>query len=90
MEPNNTISTTQKSNAKDFILNLGAIIALFTIVWNVINLLFTAINKAFPQIGTIHSYLIQSYSISFPVATLIIFFPIFVFLMWFKIGRAHV
>ena len=75
-------NTTQtKTSAKDFFLNLGAIVALYTVVENLISLLFTVINKSYPQIVNGYNYS-TSYSISFPVATLIIFFPIFILLMW--------
>lgn len=70
-----------KTSAKDFVLNLGAIVALYTIVGNLISLLFTVINSAYPQITNNYYYGV-SQSISFPVATLIIFFPIYVLLMW--------
>ncbi len=80
MDPQNTQSKP-KSSAKDVFLHLGAIVALFTIVVNLVNLLFTAINKAYPQISTYGVYS-NSGSISFPVATLIIFFPIYAVLMW--------
>ena len=82
MEPNNINSNInkQKTSAKDFFLNLGAIVALYTVVFNLINLLFTVINKAYPQITTY--YYPGTYSISWPVAVLIIFFPIFILLMW--------
>lgn len=70
-----------KTNAKDFFINLGAIVALGFFVGNLISLLFTIINKAFPlTIGYDYS---GSSSISFPVAVLIIVFPIYIFLMWF-------
>ncbi len=69
-----------KTSAKDFFLNLGAIVALYTVVVSLLNLLFTVINTAYPQITAY--YYSSSQSISFPVATLIIFFPIFVLLMW--------
>ncbi len=71
---------TQKTSAKDFFLNLGAIVALFTSVIALLNLLFTVINVAYPQITTY--YYGSSASISFPLSTLIIFFPIYVLLMW--------
>ncbi len=70
-----------KSNAKDVFLNLGAIVALYTMVFTLINLLFTVINRAFPQ-TTDYYYNYGSQSISFPVATLIIAFPVLVLLMW--------
>ena len=69
-----------KTSAKDFFLNLGAIVALSVFVGNLISLLFTIINKAYP-VTTGYNYY-GSYSISFPVATLIIVFPIYILLIW--------
>ncbi len=66
--------------AKDFFINLGAVIALGVFVGNLINLLFTVINRAYP-VTTGYNYY-GSYSISFPVAALIIVFPIYILLMW--------
>lgn len=80
MEPNQT-QIKSHGSAKDFFLNLGAMVGLYTVVIALINLLFTVINSAFPKIT--NTYQFWTGSISFPVATLIIFFPIFVFLMWF-------
>jgi type II secretory pathway pseudopilin PulG len=71
-----------KTSAKDFFINLGAIIALGTIVGNVLSLLFTVIEKAYPPILSGYYYYSGTYSISFPVASLIIFFPIYILLMW--------
>jgi hypothetical protein len=73
--------TKPKMSAKDFFINLGAIVALYTTVVSLLNLLFRVINVAFPQ--TLNNYYAGSQSVSFPVATLIIFFPIFILLMWF-------
>jgi hypothetical protein len=70
-----------KTNVKDLFLNLGAIVALYTVVISLINLLFAVINTAYPQILNGYNYY-GSQSISWPVAILIIFFPIFVLLMW--------
>ncbi|MFA6353735.1 MAG: DUF5671 domain-containing protein [Candidatus Paceibacterota bacterium] len=72
--------TQTKTSAKDFFINLGAIIALGFFVGNLLSLLFTIINKAYPLTTGYNYY--GSYSISFPVASLIIFFPVYVFLMW--------
>ncbi len=72
---------TKTSGAKDFFINLGAIVALYTLVISLINLLFTIINTAYPQINN-YNYFGGSQSISWPVATLVIFFPIFILLMW--------
>ncbi|MFZ2620908.1 MAG: DUF5671 domain-containing protein [Minisyncoccia bacterium] len=70
-----------KNNAKDFFLNLGATVALYTTVGSLINLLFSVINSAYPQITNGYDYY-GSQSISWPVAILVIFFPIFILLMW--------
>ncbi|MFH1201236.1 MAG: DUF5671 domain-containing protein [bacterium] len=75
------METQTKTSIKDFFINLGSIVALYTVVISLLNLLFTVINKAYPQITGGYNYL-GSGSISVPVAILIIFFPIFVLLMW--------
>lgn len=73
--------TKSGSGAKDFFINLGAIVALYASVISLVNLLFTIINNLYPQINNGYNYN-GSGSISWPVATLIIFFPIFILLMW--------
>ena len=78
--PSTSSGPSAKTSAKDFFLNLGAIVALYTTVVSLLNLLFTVINTAYPQITAYYYY--NSQSISMPVATLIIFFPIFILLMW--------
>ncbi len=70
-----------RNKTKDFFLDLGVTVALYTSVISLLNLLFTVINKAYPKITNGYSYF-GSQSISWPVAVLIIFFPIFVGLMW--------
>ena len=50
-------------------------------VYSLVDLLFTVINKAYPQISNGYDYTV-SQSISWPVAILIVFFPIFILLMW--------
>jgi hypothetical protein len=69
-----------KASAKDFFLHLGAIVGLYTVAVSFINLLFKIINKAFPTVGqNIYAWGGGS-EISLPIATLIVFFPIFVIL----------
>ncbi len=77
MEPNQK----SLSNVQDFFLNLGATISLYVVVGSLINLLFTIINTAYPRVTNTYQYF-GSVSISWPVAVLIIFFPIFILLMW--------
>ncbi|MES3004723.1 MAG: DUF5671 domain-containing protein [Patescibacteria group bacterium] len=72
----------KKFDSKDFFLNLGATVALYTVVISLMNLLFTVINYAYPKVTSGYSYYNASQSISWPVAALIVVFPIFVYLMW--------
>jgi len=72
MEPH-----TSKTTAKDFFLHLGVMATLYAGTIALLNLLFTVINVAYPQID---QYFFGVSSISFPVATLIVVFPLFLFL----------
>jgi hypothetical protein len=66
-----------KVSAKDFFIHLGAMAALYTTAIAFINLLFSVINRLYPEIGGYYSP-----QISFPIATLIIIFPLFILLSW--------
>jgi hypothetical protein len=81
-----------KTNAKDFFLHLGAIVALYAVAISFVNMLFTVINKAFPMVNQYsYGYYYGGYNpfdISLPVATLIIVFPIFVLLSWL-LGKSY-
>ncbi|HEY4489653.1 MAG TPA: DUF5671 domain-containing protein [Candidatus Paceibacterota bacterium] len=66
-----------KSRAKDFFLHLGTMVALYVGTVALLNLLFRVINVAFPQIN---QYGYFGPPISLPVATLIVVFPLFLFL----------
>ncbi|MEI8174653.1 MAG: DUF5671 domain-containing protein [bacterium] len=79
MDPN---QIKPKVNAKDFFLNLGAFGILYTLVGNLLGLLFTVINTAYPKITNGYNYYGSS-SISWPVATLVVLLPIFIILMYF-------
>ena len=80
-----TQTKTEGGGAKDFFLNLAAIVALYTVVVSLVNLLFTVINRAYPQIN---QGFYSSTSISWPVAILVIFFPIFIVIMYF-LGKQY-
>jgi hypothetical protein len=81
MENKMDSTSSPRASAKDFFINLGAMVSLYTLVGSLVSLLFTVINKAYPRTVNMYDYY-SSTSISWPVATLIIFFPIFVLLMW--------
>ena len=67
-----------KMTAKDFFLHIAVIALLYTGTVALLNILFRVINVAFPQVSQ-YSYF-ASTSISLPVATLIVVFPLFLFL----------
>ncbi|PIR38359.1 MAG: hypothetical protein COV34_02005 [Candidatus Zambryskibacteria bacterium CG10_big_fil_rev_8_21_14_0_10_42_12] len=66
------------SGAKDFFLHLGLIVSLYTSVIALVNLLFRIINIKFPQLDYSYYYSVGS-PVSMPVATLIVFFPLFLY-----------
>ena len=86
MEPQNTNNPVKqemgapKMSALDFFLHLGVIVVLYVMVGFLLNLVFTVINVAYPQVAT--NYYYYQPSISFPVAALIVLFPLFVLLSW--------
>ena len=72
-----------KTSAKDFFLHLGSMVALYTVTISFLNLVFKIINKSFPEVASnIYAWGGGS-EISMPVATIIIFFPLFVILSRF-------
>ena len=64
--------------AKDFFLHIAVIALLYTGAVALLNILFNVINVAFPQVTQYNYY--SSASISLPVATLVVVFPLFLFL----------
>lgn len=69
-----------KITAKDFFLQLGAIATFYASAIALITLLFEVINFAYPKITNAYQYYFPS--ISLQVATLIVAFPLFLFLSW--------
>lgn len=67
-----------KTGALDFFLHLGVVVVLYITVGFLLNLLFTVINTAYPLIDSYY----YTPSISFPVAALIVLFPVFILLSW--------
>lgn len=70
----------QKTTAKDFFLHLGAMVALYATAISFLNLLFRIINKVFPEVNRSYYAWGGGSEISLPVATLIVAFPLFLFL----------
>jgi hypothetical protein len=69
-----------KMTPKDFFLQIGAMAALYVGTFSLINLLFLVIDEAFPD-PALGQYW-GSPEISWPIAALIVLFPIYVLLMW--------
>lgn len=67
-----------KITAKDFFLHVAVIALLYAGTVALLNILFRVINAAFPQVNQYTYY--SSTTISLPVATLIVVFPLFLFL----------
>lgn len=72
------METTTRTTPKDFFLHIGAIAALYFVVINLVRLVFQTIDAAFPvtpeSAGMVPN-------ISFPIAALIIGFPLYILLM---------
>ena len=67
-----------KTTAKDFFLHIAVVALLYAGTVALLNILFRVINVAFPQVNQYNYYGFSS--ISLPVATLIVVFPLFLFL----------
>lgn len=90
---------TQKFSVGYFFLSLGVLISLTTSVVSFINLVFETLNKRFPDVlNASYQYGYSTYeyeSIRMALATLIIFFPVFLIISYFwnkfkKEGLGHV
>jgi hypothetical protein len=76
----NNMDHQKIGSAKDFFLQLGAVVSFYASVIALITLLFEAINYAYPKVTGAYYYYFPS--ISLQVATLIVAFPLFIFLSW--------
>lgn len=78
-----------KITASDFFLHLGSIVVLYGMIGSLLVLLFRVIDAAYPPVLGAYQY--HSYpSISFPVASVIVLFPLFVFLSFLIQGTFSV
>src|SRR3989344_4640204 len=71
-----------KTTPRDFFVFIGAMVALYTGAVSFINLLFEIINASFPD-ALNFSYDNFSSGMRWSIASLIIIFPIYIFLSWF-------
>lgn len=79
-----SMQTDIKTKALDVFLYLGIAIALITSVTNLLQIIFTAIDRKFVDILSQISYIDQSQSdVRFAIATLVVMFPIYALLSWY-------
>ena len=81
------METTQKPKItpKDFFLQFGALIALYVSAGSLLSLLFTVINRAFPDaldLNYFYSPSVYSSGMRFAIASLVIVFPTYLILSW--------
>lgn len=74
-----TIETKVSASPKDFFLYLGLVVTLYTSTFSLLNLLFEIINTAFPDKLQMYTDP-YSTSIRVAIATLIIIFPLFLYI----------
>src|SRR5680860_355057 len=85
-----TNTQNQTLTPRFFFISLGVLVSLITSVSSFLVLLFEVLNKKFPDVlNSVYQYGYNSYNfeaIRASLATLIIFFPIFIFLsyLWNK------
>lgn len=91
-----TIIQKHKLTPKFFFISLGVIVTLITSVSSFLVLLFESLNKKFPDaLNSVYQYGYNSYNfetIRASLATLIIFFPIFIFIsyLWIKESKGDI
>ena len=82
-----TQTNSSKLNVGFFFLSLGVLITLITSVVSFLNLVFETLNKRFPDVlNSSYQYGYSTYeyeSIRMALATLIIFFPVFIIISYF-------
>ncbi len=81
MEPNLNNQVSQKviPTTKDAIVYIGILISLIVSVWNIINVVFEAINKAFPDaLNNNYNYIYSFDSLRWSISILIVIFPIYI------------
>ena len=80
----NTIQITMKTKALDVFIYLGIGISLVTSVTNILQVLFTAIDRKFVDLLSATSYIDPSGSdVRFAISTLVVMYPIYVGLSWY-------
>lgn len=81
---NNTSNMENKTKAVDFLLYLGIFISLVTSVTNILEIIFSAIDKKFVDILTAaYSYDMNNDSMRMAIASLMVMFPVYLLISWY-------
>ncbi len=81
---NNLTSMENKTKAIDFLLYLGIFISLITSVTNILEIMFTAIDKRFIDVLTAtYSYDVYNDSMRMAIASLMVMFPVYLAISWY-------
>ena len=88
------MDTMQKprTTPKDFFLQFGALIALYVSAGSLLSLLFTVVNRAFPDAIDLNYYAspsVYSSGMRFAIASLVIVFPTYIILSWLITGESE-
>lgn len=82
--PHKNMQTDMKIKAIDIFLYLGIAISLVTSVTSILQVLFTAINRKFPDLLNDFYYVDVSQSdVRFAIASLVVMFPIYILISWY-------
>ncbi len=80
----NTMNGEAKTKAIDVFMYLGIGITLVTSVWYLLEIIFVAIERKFPDVLGAYTYVdIYSSDVRMAIATLVVVYPLYVILSWY-------
>ncbi len=81
---NTTHSMENKTKAIDIFLYLGIFISLVTSIVNILEIIFTAVDKKFIDVLTpVYGYDVYNDSMRMAIASLMVMFPVYLFISWY-------
>lgn len=81
---NTTHSMENKTKAIDIFLYLGIFISLVTSIVNILEIIFTAVDKRFIDVlSDVYSYDMYNDSMRMAIASLMVMFPVYLFISWY-------
>jgi disulfide oxidoreductase YuzD len=84
LKNNNTMNADTKTKAVDVFVYLGIAISLVVSVTNLLQMIFAAINRKFPDITSAYQYMdVYNSDIRLAIASLVVMYPLYVILSWY-------